>query len=154
MSDDKKRATIQRTDEPQIRAGQAHLFELAALNARQGQSDEAHKIACSALGMDEGFPNSAYREGLRVAGLKTEAIDAAVASILDGKHPADSLAGRLLKMRENANDAMSTSDARGYLTARVHMAIDVLDMIADCVMAGMARTGFVGMTAQSKLTHA
>ena len=64
---------------------------------------------------------SHYRSGLAWIGITPEQIDAAVASIERGEWPADSLAGRLLKMRNGADEEAIASRKGGYAaSARVH----------------------------------
>jgi hypothetical protein len=80
-----------------FRAMMADLYERSALLCRQGNGEAAYLVAAWAKDVARNSRDTErfYRCGLRLCGLSILEEDAAVAAILDGKHPPDSLAGRL-----------------------------------------------------------
>ena len=128
MSDDKQRAMMA-----------AHLSDELGRKARQGwRYDLIADVAWQIVHVTNERHGAAqaerdYRKGLASCGLTPEQIAAAVAAIRDGKHPDDSLAGQLLKMREGADKGRSDHAAPPLHAAQfeaVHGAVDaVLDLL-------------------------
>lgn len=82
----------------------ADLCGRAAKTFREGRSLRGVQLAINVDMIHRGADRAeaVYFVALRGDGLTPADIDAAVASILRGEHPADSLAGRILKMRDDA----------------------------------------------------
>ena len=98
MSDDKRRAMMA-----------ADLCERMARAIRDGsmRGDDRTSLSISKhvtdiLMLVPVYAEATYRSGVALLGTTPADIDAAVASIQRGEWPADSLAGRLLKMRADA----------------------------------------------------
>lgn len=78
----------------------AHLCDLAGIAFRNGDIVSGRALSRYAIDViNEPEGRAFYMQALRIAGLAPEDIDAAVAAVLEGKHPADSLMGRVAQMR-------------------------------------------------------
>lgn len=88
----------------QWRMMSADLYERAAIMVRNGEADDVADVAEMAERViNFNDPEGDYRLGLEAVGLSPEAIDAAVAAISRGEHPADSLPARLLTWHEEGS---------------------------------------------------
>jgi hypothetical protein len=118
-----------------IRAMAAHLCDVSGALFRGGSFERADAIAGeirSLVCSDK--PESVYRVALALAGVSDEGRDAAVAAILDGRHPADSLPGQVERMRDEAKeerDGLRSNETRGmaYYSGKVSAADDVLALL-------------------------
>lgn len=82
----------------------AHLCERTGRELSEGRCLDAWRMIEAASTMRRsGTPEADYRGGLWACGVERAERDAAVASIQRGEWPADSLAGRVLKMRDDAS---------------------------------------------------
>jgi hypothetical protein len=82
----------------------ADLWSRAAKRALEGEHESAMRISDRAT-MLLSNPVDAlihYRNGLHIAGSSADDAQAAVAAILAGRHPADSLPGQVLAQRKDA----------------------------------------------------
>ncbi len=87
----------------------ADLWMRAATMTFRGEADCAPSVStCAEFVIERDDPEDYYREGLTSCGLSPADIDAAVAAIADGRHPADSLPGRVEKMRSDLAEEIDT----------------------------------------------
>lgn len=115
----------------QLAMAAAHLCDLAGIALRGGRVEDG-TVALNVASMlqDSMRPEDDYREGLAWARGRLVSDDAdyaelAVSSILRGEHPADSLPGRVAKMRKNAFDCGELNYGGGKQDAYD----DVLEML-------------------------
>ncbi len=114
----------------------AHLCDLAGVANREGHRFTAGQLAEAAAILSHGEsadPSLTYRAALTELSRTTEAIDNAVASILRGEHPADSLPGRVEAMykmgkRGAAREGQDQENTQWYL-GNVRATGDVLEML-------------------------
>ncbi len=113
----------------------ADLCERVARSIREGYShvttDEVLRLATELRTTEE--PNRIYARALMICGVwQDDNIRAAVAVILEGKHPPDSLAGRLEAYRGKASrEALAQYGGfrANYCEGEVHAVVSVLDWI-------------------------
>lgn len=97
----------------------AHLCDLSGIAFRNGDTVRARKIVNAMVSVADWTPPPDghsgiqaayyYRAGLVTARLAPEDIDASVAACMRGEHPADSLMGRVAKMRDDATRYENTA---------------------------------------------
>ncbi len=105
----------------------AHLCDLASRALRLGDYYAEGLLSAKSI-LDNGHPEALYRFALDCYGVESADIDAAVASILRGEHPADSLPGRVKRLLGNAeNDGEDIDVARTH--GRCDAYADVLDLL-------------------------
>lgn len=81
----------------------AHLCDLASAALRSVGADKGFSLLAYAHDlMTEYGPDDFYREGLLESGVSFDDVEIAVAAILDGKHPPDSLPGKVERYRGKA----------------------------------------------------
>ncbi len=109
---------------PQTMAAIADAFERCAALARRGQSAKSHMVM---LAVDILYrttePAEGYFQALRLADVSESDARSAVAAISEGRHPPDSLPGRVVEAIKpafavyNAAPSTGSGEARGKLEA-------------------------------------
>jgi hypothetical protein len=84
----------------------AHLCDIVSARHRSGDMSKAtwEALAIASEQVKEAHGARWYRNALTMLGLAPEAIDAAVAAILAGCHPATSLPGQVIRLEEEARE--------------------------------------------------
>jgi len=83
----------------QMTIAAAYLCDLAGIEFRLGNTDIGIVLAARAAQTGVDGDVSDFRWSLRIAGLSTDDIDAAIVAISDGKHPPRSLPGMVESLR-------------------------------------------------------
>ena len=113
----------------------AHLVDLAGIALRGGDIAKGSSLLeyAACLLTEEG-PEDIYRESLLEAGLSREVVAASLANITAGKHPADSVPGRLAIYRDKAEREgdgrpHDVDGRRSRCWGEVHALKQVLDLL-------------------------